>query len=939
MKKIFLSLLLPVTLFAQSNLMCPSCAGTTQGRGLRVATSGQVKTVNSIIYFENGDNFSTLLTAIGTRKVTLVMDTIAAISANTAIPATITVAFSPYGGFNVATTKTLTILNMEPPARYKVFYSSGTGNTLVPMGIPKFPEWWGAVPDGVTSSNAAFQFAIASKGVLDCDTGTYILSQSINLVDLQIVGKGVRAGGAGQTVLKFNALDTSAAFYTRLSANSSKTSNAISHLTIQPNSWTAVTGSRGYGLNIESPITMTDVVVEKFYLSGILFHGGVVGGGPYNSVITNVRSEYNGNHGILVGTGANVLLLVQLSLKWNGATAYGVAPVVAGLYDGLRVQRDSAGNPGGAFGLETPKGIHVLGGDASYNSLYGWNFSQTDYSIYEPGFSEGNLVDGTHQIFIGDSTKRCFINPAAVSGDTAGVAYNSSTYKRTNILFVGGRLVGQGPNRELWSLLNLKTYLGESANLSHTAYAQYDIALNRLDILATGSAQTKIGTANHAFISNSAIDTILGPVIATSYLTTLGNVGIGANANGGILLDVGVGVSGVGVTGVNQYGAFIRPILDTTGTTVMYGLAAKVIGADAGGAYTTATYRAINAQNITKGTNQTVTTAVGLEVDNITSGTTNFAIRTGTGIIKLGDATDATSVTTGGFQTLGGAAITKALWLGGLFNCAGAATITGITTHSARVGIGGSANGGVMLDVGIGTGNAGVTGTSQYGVYARPLFGTDATANQYTMRIAGKGADGSYTTTNHYGTFIEAYTKGSSQIVTNAWGLNIASVVAGATINRAIETGTGIVVFGDATDATNATTAAVKTSGGIAAAKGIAIGTNLSFGANILASATAPTISSGFGTSPTIASNNGTAAFTVNVGTGGVATSGVIGLPTVTTGWHCFCEDRTTYSATVFMCRQTAFSTTSATIGQFTNAAVAQAWTASDILKVSCFAY
>lgn len=108
---------------------------------------------------------------------------------------------------------------------------------------------------------------------------------------------------------------------------------------------------------------------------------------------------------------------------------------------------------------------------------------------------------------------------------------------------------------------------------------------------------------------------------------------------------------------------------------------------------------------------------------------------------------------------------------------------------------------------------------------------------------------------------------------------------------------------------------------------------------NLLMSATAPTVSSGFGSSPSIASNNGTAAFTVNVGTGGSATSGVIGLPTAATGWNCFCTDITTASSTVFLCKQTASSTTTATIGNFNTSAVASAWVASDIVRVSCFAY
>jgi hypothetical protein len=78
----------------------------------------------------------------------------------------------------------------------------------------------------------------------------------------------------------------------------------------------------------------------------------------------------------------------------------------------------------------------------------------------------------------------------------------------------------------------------------------------------------------------------------------------------------------------------------------------------------------------------------------------------------------------------------------------------------------------------------------------------------------------------------------------------------------------------------------------------------------LLASSTPPTVSSGFGTSPSIVNSNGTAAFTVNVGTGGVATSGVLALPTATTGWNCFVDDRAGGVAT----RMSATTTTTATI-------------------------
>lgn len=106
---------------------------------------------------------------------------------------------------------------------------------------------------------------------------------------------------------------------------------------------------------------------------------------------------------------------------------------------------------------------------------------------------------------------------------------------------------------------------------------------------------------------------------------------------------------------------------------------------------------------------------------------------------------------------------------------------------------------------------------------------------------------------------------------------------------------------------------------------------------NRAVSTTAPTISSGFGTSPSIVSSNGSLSFQINVGTGGVATTGVIGLPTATNGWVCTCEDVTTQSTTVARTRQTGLGTTNTCpIGDFTSADVAGAWVASD--KLTCIA-
>lgn len=107
---------------------------------------------------------------------------------------------------------------------------------------------------------------------------------------------------------------------------------------------------------------------------------------------------------------------------------------------------------------------------------------------------------------------------------------------------------------------------------------------------------------------------------------------------------------------------------------------------------------------------------------------------------------------------------------------------------------------------------------------------------------------------------------------------------------------------------------------------------------NLAVSATAPTISSGFGTSPSVTANNGTAAFRINVGTGGTATNGVVGLPTAANGWNCFASDVTT-PGTGHTIKQSAGTTTSATLTNYDNAGSPVAWTASDIIIVNCMAY
>jgi hypothetical protein len=110
---------------------------------------------------------------------------------------------------------------------------------------------------------------------------------------------------------------------------------------------------------------------------------------------------------------------------------------------------------------------------------------------------------------------------------------------------------------------------------------------------------------------------------------------------------------------------------------------------------------------------------------------------------------------------------------------------------------------------------------------------------------------------------------------------------------------------------------------------------------NMIFSATAPTIAGAGcgGSSASIPNNNGTLAFTINVGTAPTSGGCTVTLPTAATGWYCDATDFTTNSTGIFQLKQTGGSTTSAVIQNFSDVAVATAPTANDIWRVSCKAY
>ena len=152
----------------------------------------------------------------------------------------------------------------------------------------------------------------------------------------------------------------------------------------------------------------------------------------------------------------------------------------------------------------------------------------------------------------------------------------------------------------------------------------------------------------------------------------------------------------------------------------------------------------------------------------------------------------------------------------------------------------------------------------------------------------------------------------------SAVGAGVASIIAGTNVSVAGSPNVTVSVTPAITAATSVTTPSVI------------IGTTLAF------SSTAPTVS-GFGTSPSVPAGR-SAAFTIDVGTGGTASTGTITFPAATTGWIVSCYDVTTPAS--FVTSQTGGTTTTATVTNYSRTTgLATAWTASDILRCTGTAY
>lgn len=110
----------------------------------------------------------------------------------------------------------------------------------------------------------------------------------------------------------------------------------------------------------------------------------------------------------------------------------------------------------------------------------------------------------------------------------------------------------------------------------------------------------------------------------------------------------------------------------------------------------------------------------------------------------------------------------------------------------------------------------------------------------------------------------------------------------------------------------------------------------LKIGSMMLISPEAPTIVSGFGESPTLGTHNGTASFSLHVGSAGGSSRGVIGMPKARSGWACWAADVSTPDQS--MTQQTGSSPNSVTLTNYARTTGIPAnWSQNDLIELTCF--
>ena len=106
------------------------------------------------------DTLSTAINVMGSNDGTLIVSGQEDVTDDLTVPANVTVEFPQGGSLNISSGKTVTFNGHVDAGLYQIFEGAGTVSLGAGSVEGVYPQWWGAVADGVTDDTAAIQAAI-----------------------------------------------------------------------------------------------------------------------------------------------------------------------------------------------------------------------------------------------------------------------------------------------------------------------------------------------------------------------------------------------------------------------------------------------------------------------------------------------------------------------------------------------------------------------------------------------------------------------------------------------------------------------------------------------------------------------------------------------------------------------------------------------------------
>jgi len=225
------------------------------------------------------------------------------------------------------------------------------------------------------------------------------------------------------------------------------------------------------------------------------------------------------------------------------------------------------------------------------------------------------------------------------------------------------------------------------------------------------------------------------------------------------------------------------------------------------------------------------------------------------------------------------------------------------------LGFSGNISTAASLANGVGMGSSGTTLTY---TDSSSAGGTITSAYMYNLPQVTFTASAATTYTNASELFLPSPSCSTNTTCTNVYSLYASGKgFFGGVLTTAGLTDTGTTAINSNTSATTTIGAGTAT-GQVTIGGGsntVKIGSNLQIGATLTCSITAPTVTSGLGTSPVVTAAN-TCAFLITTGSGSPTTTTVLAMPTANAGYACQATDITTSLDTA---SETAYTTTAVT--------------------------